>query len=277
MKTIVTLGVALLTLASGLYASETERKTKVQEEFFTAICTVYAKHEPTNEQLEHIQSLINAKADLNTKSSGGLNPLFLAAGSPAVMELLLTHNADVNYVSIVCGRNWGSALNWTCGIVRDATSREKCIHTLLNHGADTNIQEENGYTPLHALIQKDTATPDAVELLLAHGAKPNVANREKVTPLNCLDSILASEPLITLNGNTPTFKIPACKALITLKKHRDTLDTLDGSLPMFSLDVVGIVADYFCGKHGVDRAQLKALYEKYTELIQDLRKRGELS
>ncbi|MFI5332658.1 MAG: ankyrin repeat domain-containing protein [Candidatus Babeliales bacterium] len=279
MKIIVTIGVALLTLTSGLYASEEERKAKLQEEFFRAITavTVCNGNEATEEQLEHIQSLIDAKADLNETVSHGRSPLRCAAGSPAIMELLLTHKADVDCMCMRATYNWGSGLNYICESIDDATSREKCIRTLLKHGDNINKQDKNGNTPIHTLVQKNTATPQVVELLLAHGANPNIATKDDYTVLRTLDERLDSKPLITSDDDRLNFKIPACLALRVLQKHRKTLDALGASLPMFSLDVVGVVAEYFCGKHGADKKKLEALYEKYTELIQDLRKRGELS
>jgi len=53
---------------------------------------------------------------------------------------------------------------------------------LLEHGADPNAQDKNGETPLH--VAAFNGHVDVVRLLLEHGADPTVKNKDGDTPLD---------------------------------------------------------------------------------------------
>jgi len=58
----------------------------------------------------------------------------------------------------------------------------KVVELLLEHGANPNIQDKDGYTPLHYAAWKGHLK--VVELLLEHGANPNIQKHDGETPLH---------------------------------------------------------------------------------------------
>jgi len=53
--------------------------------------------------------------------------------------------------------------------------------TLLEHGADVNAAQQDGFVPLHGAAQN--GQPDMIELLLEYGADVNAKNAEGLTAL----------------------------------------------------------------------------------------------
>lgn len=54
------------------------------------------------------------------------------------------------------------------------------VRALLAQGADPNLRQQGGWTPLHAAAQ--TGDPELIRLLLDHGADPSVANDDGQSP-----------------------------------------------------------------------------------------------
>ena len=68
----------------------------------------------------------------------------LAYNKPAILELLLQHNADANCKD---GDGWTALYR---AVVQEQTASVKA---LLAHGADATIPQSDGFTPLHAAVQ----------------------------------------------------------------------------------------------------------------------------
>ena len=56
------------------------------------------------------------------------------------------------------------------------------LQFLLDHGADTNVQDNDFSTPLH--LASFCRCSKGVQLLLKHGANPNVQSKNGQTPLH---------------------------------------------------------------------------------------------
>lgn len=94
-----------------------------------------------------------------------------------IVQLLLSAGADPNDV----GNHRRSApLHYAAdgyinGPAWDAKRQVKTIRTLLDAGADINLQDKNGATPLHRAVRTRCAA--AVECLLQSGCDPRLKNK----------------------------------------------------------------------------------------------------
>ena len=154
-----------------------------------------------NGNIERVKKCISYGADVNAKSNYNQTPLQYAArlGHKEIVELLLAHGADVNYV----GENWDSTAaehamksNHT-EIVRMLISKgadisplhfalymkdEAKVRSLIEGGADVNRRKPNGSTYLNSAIGK--GLKDIAELLIARGADVNAGSSWGWTPLH---------------------------------------------------------------------------------------------
>ena len=121
-----------------------------------------------------LRLLLEFGADVDTKDTGGHNPLYRVANGGgeeeagrAAIELLISHGANVNQVTGVGGMTplHMSARRGTVGIAK----------ALLAAGANLEARDSNGETPLRRAVNcgKDAV----VRLFIAHGANPNSADR----------------------------------------------------------------------------------------------------
>ena len=117
--------------------------------------------------------LIEAGAEVNAQNNEQLTPLHLAynTGSPEIADLLIRHGADVNA---------RTNLNYTpLHYAVSANSGVGVAERLLQAGADLTLQNDAG-----AVIHTPYFDPAVLQLLLDYGADVNLANAAGHTPLH---------------------------------------------------------------------------------------------
>ena len=122
--------------------------------------------------LDRLSELLGDEPSLvNDYSGDGFTALHFAAffGRPDAAALLIERGAEVD----AFGRGWmtGTAMH-------SAVSRlhADVVRVLLDAGANPNVRQSAGWTPLHAAAMNGDLT--SVELLLASGADPAATNEE---------------------------------------------------------------------------------------------------
>jgi ankyrin repeat protein len=114
---------------------------------------------------------------VNAYAEDGFQPLGLACyfGHLETAEYLIKAGAPINFAS----RNGLKAAP-----IQSATAagHEKIVQRLLELGADPNVREGNGYTPLHAAAQNKDV--DMIRLLLYGGADLTLKGNDGKTPLD---------------------------------------------------------------------------------------------
>jgi uncharacterized protein len=115
--------------------------------------------------LNRVRSLIAADPEeINEFSSDGFAPVALAAffGHPDIVEALIAAGADID----------AQALNpMKVAAIHAAVARRDahCVEILLRNGADPNLPQQDGITPLHvAQMNKDEPI---IRMLTAAGAR----------------------------------------------------------------------------------------------------------
>ena len=155
---------------------------------------------------EMLRSLAEQEADLNVLDHRGRRPLHLAAmyGDRDLVRLLLDHGADMegrdglgrtplmwavgrgNLKTLRSLLERGAAVNardakGRTALIRAARFDPRAVRVLLAHGADPEMKDVDGWTPL--MIAVSAREAESVRILLAHGADPNAVNRRRQTPL----------------------------------------------------------------------------------------------
>lgn len=156
-----------------------------------------------NRQLRHLQRLIADGADVNTRDADHHTPLALAARSKQTeaLQLLLRAGAatDINHRDREEGITPLHAAVIVCRDI-EAAAPDNVFH-LLAAGADPNIPDHDGWTPLHSCAFY--RLPQLVPALLAAGAAPTRRDRRGFSPADIASekgftdiAALLSAPLI---------------------------------------------------------------------------------
>lgn len=125
------------------------------------------------QSLDGMRALLDAGADPNRPGLGGSTAVHMAAiaDDPKYLRLLLEHGGDPNARH---GETGAGPLAGATGPRTDAQLR-----MLLDAGADPNLADRTGNTPLHAAAMINAG--DHVLLLLDKGAGPNAKNAQDST------------------------------------------------------------------------------------------------
>ena len=154
--------------------------------------------------------LLRAGADLNIADANGNTVLYHAAegdNSTEILEILITHGADVN------AKN---KKNQTTLMITLKTEDIDAINVLLRGGADPNIADTKGHHAVHS-----KRSPEILQILIthhqisiSHGADVNVKDiknrtalvraceEEKIDAINVLLRAGADPNIADANGNT---------------------------------------------------------------------------
>ena len=134
-------------------------------------------------QVAVVQKFLAGGGDANAADKNKLTLLNWAAygGSLDIAKLLIDKGADVNVHA--------SKMAWTPLMNASATGFPLVVNALLEHGAQLNLLDSDGYSALAFAAEKKH--PDIVRILLAHGADGGnalvaLARGKKIEALNRL-------------------------------------------------------------------------------------------
>ena len=156
--------------------------------------------------MQCMETLIQAGADVNTRSQSGETALLVAAASSHFdcVEILMRAGADVNaqshyHFALISAAHNGN-VEWTENLIqagsdvnrRDvgggtavkyaaACGHRKCVDILIKAGADVNIRDNSGGTPLHMVAHG--CDYSCVEMLIKAGIGVNFMDQEGHTAL----------------------------------------------------------------------------------------------
>jgi ankyrin repeat protein len=132
-------------------------------------------------QLDRVQTITEEDAELvNSYSSDGFKPLGLAAffGRKEVLDFLLAHGANPNCAS----KNQMRVMPIHSAVAhRQPELALAMVESLLLNGAEVNVAQDGGWTPLHQAAAHGQV--EIMKLLLAHGASVNAKSEDGTTPL----------------------------------------------------------------------------------------------
>ncbi|CAL1539363.1 unnamed protein product, partial [Lymnaea stagnalis] len=132
------------------------------------------------------KTLLAAEADVNIRNKRGENALLIAAKSGCTEMVKLLIQAGADPLSSTNMGNTGLSL----------AANKDIAELFVQAGADVNLRNVHGQTPLHCAVKKSKT--DVFKLLLAHGANVNMKDFYGNTPLIIADHVLQSDIILSL-------------------------------------------------------------------------------
>jgi ankyrin repeat protein len=180
-----------------------------------------------------IRSMLDRGVDPNTRiADGHITALYRAAeqNQLEVIQLLIERGADVNAETA----DGETALLWAA-----RAGHENVIRLLHAHGATLDHRTQSGNTALNLVAHSAPIRPNIVRLLLELGANPNIPDNQGRTPLHWvaqaanaeLVALLISNPKILLSeidnlGWTPLYYARERSKWVA-KTPQDTIATVE--------------------------------------------------
>jgi len=147
-------------------------------------------------RIELFNHLLQKGADINCSDSYGVTPLMWAIRRRywKIVKLVLKREFNPNLTDI----HGNSLLTLSISMGTNTVNDYSTITKLLEHGADPNVSNKEGDTPLTLVSDRDDYFGYyTIKQLLKYGADPNVSNKKGDTPLeiasrlyNGFDSVL---------------------------------------------------------------------------------------
>ena len=136
-------------------------------------------------ELPLMQLLLKNKADPNDSRDDGWPLIFFLLDKPDLLGALLEAGADVN-IKAPPIRGWPATKAFQTPLLAAITRNlPLAVDLLLQQGANAGAGDENGESALH-LAAKNLADEKVFTALLDHGANPNVLDQSGSTPLAIL-------------------------------------------------------------------------------------------
>lgn len=144
-----------------------------------------------NKDINEINRLLEEEeVDIFQKSENNYNSLHKAVSTgfecePRIIKILLKKSSEFSrkqfneYINLKNNKD-ETPLFLACQNASDWSGHEEAIKLLISNGADLNIQDENGNTPLHIALYQDESM-SICELLINQGARLDIENSEGET------------------------------------------------------------------------------------------------
>jgi len=153
-----------------------------------------------HDRLKIAKYLLDHGANLDMKNNSGDMPIFICSknGNEAIVQCLVEHGVDINRFNlngdaplhVACAGDKTVTINY---ILKNGkfgkikyTKRNvgniNIIRYFIQHGADINVRNSNGDSPLHIACRHNNF--EIVNCLLYHGADINVKNNFRKSPLS---------------------------------------------------------------------------------------------
>ena len=158
------------------------------------------------QHLELVRVLLDHGANVHAEDSQGLTPLHkLFTNTDAskdvlgVVQVFLERGTDVNTPT----KDHITPLH-----MASYHQHVESVRVLLDHGANVNAEDSQGWTALHRVFENPGASKDVlvlVQLLLERGADVNALTKDHITPLHLASSILHLESVRVLLDHGANF------------------------------------------------------------------------
>ncbi|MDP0590317.1 MAG: ankyrin repeat domain-containing protein [Candidatus Endonucleobacter bathymodioli] len=168
-------------------------------------------HVVTKNMVDHTQLLLSAGASANIKNDEGVTPIFLTIYDNVLLNILLHHNSHLDYAD---------SKGYTLLHHAIRNGRIDTMHILLESGANVNVTNASGSTPLHyaashhmclrppnrisreeAISIENSETMQMVNSLIINGADVDIKNNKGKTPLHNASSFSSREVIKLLLNN----------------------------------------------------------------------------